>query len=100
MTSLYFLEGEFGVIYSSIGEEKELNMEHLYLPHKVKVPQIYFDAYAWQIEADRGIYLESYTREDRLRLLSKERDCYSVSDKHFFIYDKWIKHLIGDRAKK
>ena len=98
--ALYFLEGEFGVIYSSIGEEKELNMEHLYLPHKVKVPQIYFDAYAWQIEADRGIYLESYTREDRLRLLSKERDCYSVSDKHFFIYDKWIKHLIGDRAKK
>lgn len=97
--ALYFLEGEFGVIYSSMGEEKNVKMEHLYLPHKFKIPQVYFDAYAWQIRADRGIYLENYSREEILKLLSEERDCYSIADEHYLIYDKWIKHMAGDETK-
>lgn len=94
--ALYFLEGEFGIIYSSIGEEKNIKMEHLYLPHKLKMPQVYFDAYAWQIKADRGICLGHYNKEENLKLLSKERDNYDSTDKQYLVYDKWIKHLTGD----
>ena len=63
--ALYLVEPQNGIVYTYWSTDgKMVGLNSLYMPHLLKMDQIDFDVFAWQVKAERGIFVGDYSDND------------------------------------